>query len=861
MPNCVARSFMALQSSSRTPPMLASLGRWCTVAVIYWVSVGASVRSAQADDPEEATKSQELFFETNIRPILVEKCIRCHGDDKSESGLRLDSSESFSRGGDSGPVFESSAPQSSLLLQAVRYDGLEMPPNQKLPAEQIELLEQWFLRGAKWPNYATPLKDSRASGSISDEDRHYWFFQPIRSDRSSEDDPSTHNAVANQANSVHPIDAFVEEKLHRVGLKLSEPATESTLLRRAYLDLLGVPPSWNELQSYLADGSPDRYEKMVERLLADSRYGERWGRYWLDLVRYAESDGFKQDAFRPTAYRYRDFVIDSLNQGKTYSQFVIEQLAGDELDPNSDEMNAATGYLRHWIYEYNQRDVRSQWNNILNDLTDVTGELFLGLGFSCARCHDHKFDPLLQKDYFRLQAFFAPLEPRYDIPSESEKAKRWMESKADWDACAAPILDEMKQLEAEVRSAVTASTIDKFPPDVRPALMKSSEAREPAERPIALLAYLQIQNDLQGIDFTKKLNGDALARWKQLKGAIDELNKGISGAPPLALTVRDMGTIAPETRIPGTRGDEAIEPGFPSVLGSNQSIPISPLAHSTGRRLALAKWIVSHDNPMAWRVITNRIWQLHFGKGLVSNASDFGRLSESPTNPELLDFLAKYLMDHDGDWKSLHALIMTSSTYRQSSYPKVISQGQAIDPDNRWFWRFPPRRMDAEQIRDSILTVTETMDPRAGGASDANDSNRRSIYQRVMRNSSHPMLSLFDAPDGSSSVAKRNCTTTSLQALYLTNSTWPLRKAESLVRRITAEHDSDAIRVRSLFRRVLLRDPKESELESLLQFIENHPLSVQNVIDAERASETESREPLVDITHALINSNEFLYVE
>lgn len=824
--------------------------------ILCSLAFDVQARPILADDTEENATAEDLFFETNIRPILVAKCIRCHGADKSESGLRLDSSESFSRGGDTGPVFDTAAPLSSLLLQAVRHEGLEMPPSQKLTDEQIESLERWVQRGAKWPNYSTPLKDARADGPISDDDRSYWFFQPLFSNRAKQ------TQSAGNAQPVHPIDAFVIEKLQHVGLEPAEPASDATLMRRAYLDLLGVPPSWNELQSYLADASPDRYEKMIERLLADTRYGERWGRYWLDLVRYAESDGFKQDAFRPTAYRYRDYVIDSLNQGKPYSQFVIEQLAGDELDPNSDEMNAATGYLRHWIYEYNQRDVRSQWSNILNDLTDVTGEVFLGLGFSCARCHDHKFDPILQKDYYKLQAFFAPLEPRYDIPSENDKAKQWRESKVDWDACVSPILDEMKQLEAEVRSAVIASTIEKFPPDVRPALVKAPEARDPADRPIALLAYLQIQNDLQGIDFTKKLSGDALTRWKQLKGAMEELNKGVSATPPIALTVRDIGQIAPETHIPGSRSDETIEPGIPTVLGSDQSFPISPLPHSTGRRLALAKWIVSEDNPMAWRVITNRIWQLHFGKGLVSNASDFGRLSESPTNPELLDFLTKYLIDHHGDWKSLHTLIMTSSTYRQSSYPRVISQGHAIDPDNKWFWRFPPRRMDAEQIRDSILAVTETLDPRAGGASDVNDSNRRSIYQRVMRNSSHPMLSVFDAPDGSSSVAKRNLTTTSLQALYMTNSTWPLKKAESLVRRIIdTENGSDGTRIRSLFQRILLRDPKDSELESFLRFVENHPLATQNINETDRTPETESVEPLIDIAHALINSNEFLYVE
>jgi len=855
MLNDLAKSLNAFQSPCRVDAKSPCRSRWFMVAIMYWMLVDASAWCSQADDAEETIKTQDLFFETNIRPILVEKCIRCHGTDKSESGLRLDSAESFSRGGDSGQLVEATDPRSSLLLQAVRHEGLEMPPNQRLPAEQIELIERWVLNGAKWPRYSTPLKDSRAGGQISDEDRNYWFFQPIR------DDQTLLDETLARTNPVHPIDALVMARLQSLGLELAESASDSTLLRRAYLDLLGVPPTWHELQYYLNDDSPDRYEKTIERLLADSRYGERWGRYWLDLVRYAESDGFKQDAFRPTAYRYRDYVIDSLNQGKPYSQFVIEQLAGDELDPNSDEMNAATGYLRHWIYEYNQRDVRSQWSNILNDLTDVTGEVFLGMGFSCARCHDHKFDPLLQKDYFKLQAFFAPLEPRYDIPAEREKAQLWSYAKVDWDSCLTPILDEMKQLEQEERSAVIASTIEKFPPDVRPALMKSPEAREPAERPIALLAYLQIQNDLQGIDFTKKLNGDSLTRWKQLKGAIDELNKAAPSAPLLALTVRDMGNVAPETHIPGSHRGPSIEPGIPTVLGSDKSIPIAPSPHSTGRRLALANWIVSRDNPMAWRVITNRIWQLHFGKGLVSNASDFGKLSELPTNPELLDFLTKYLMDHHGDWKSLHALIMTSSTYRQSSYPKVISQGHAIDPDNKWFWRYSPRRMDAEQIRDSILVVTEALDPRAGGASDTNDSNRRSVYQRVMRNSSHPMLSMFDAPDGSSSVAKRNCTTTSLQALYMTNSTWPLKKAESLVRRVRSECDRDTACLRSLFQRILLRDPTESELTSLLVFIENHPSSIEQTADSDQALETASPDPLIDITHALINSSEFLYVE
>jgi len=677
---------------------------------ILWASVLAFSYLFAFPHPFARSQQQDTakFFEERIRPVLLEHCIACHGPDKSESGLRLDRPELFRQGGESGALVEAQKPVESLLLQALRHEGLEMPPNKKLPDEQIEAFEAWVSAGALWPEYVQELTVATDRDKIRQVDREYWFFQPLS-------DPAVPSLGY-----TNPIDAFVAQKLQAQGLSLGQNADESVLVRRLYLDLLGVPPTFDELQEYLASPSRDaaegrgtegqgRYERLVDQLLDDPRYGERAGRFWLDLVRFAESDGFKQDDFRPSAYRYRDYVVSAFNQDIPYSQFIAEQLAGDELDPTSDRMNAATGYLRHWIYEYNQRDVRSHWDNILNDLTDVTGEALLGLGFSCARCHDHKFDPLLQKDYYRLQAFFAPIEQ--------------------------PVRTELELLERETRTKVVEAAIEKFPPDVRPALRKAQDQREPEERSIAVLAYLQIANELKGLDFSKKLKGQELAQWKYWKKHEEELKKGMPKEPEMSLTVRDIGSRAPKVTIVGRASAGEVHPETPSVLGDRYPLEVQSQGESTGRRLALARWITDPSNPLAWRVIVNRLWQHHFGRGLVANASDFGRLGEPPTHPELLDFLAQQMIEQGGRFKSLHRLMVTSQTYRQSSYPHERAQGQAIDPENRWLWRFAPRRLDADQIRDSILVVSGTIDPRSGGASDASDSNRRSIYQRVMRNS------------------------------------------------------------------------------------------------------------------------------
>ena len=368
-----------------------------------------------------------------------------------------------------------------------------------------------------------------------------------------------------------------------------------------------------------------------------------------------------------------------------------------------------------------------------------------------------------------------------------------------------------------------------------------------------MLAYLQIENELKGIDYSKKLKGDPLERWKVLKKQYDELKKGMPKEPEISLTVRDIGTQAPEVRIPGKPSAGPIEPEALSVLADRW--PVAPKSSdtpnpssSTGRRLALARWISDPSNPLAWRVIVNRIWQHHFGRGLVSNASDFGRLGEPPTHPELLDFLALQFIEQGGRFKALHRSIVTSETYRQSSYPEQRSQGHAIDPENRLLWRYNPRRLDAEQIRDSILLVSGSLDDRIGGPSDAADSNRRSVYQRVMRNSPNTMLATFDAPDASVSIARRNTTTTSLQSLFLTNSPWMIRKSESYSKKLVAQHDSPRARIQTMFRESLLREPTEDEYRWISDLVE-------------ASSPSDPHGPWADACQALWNTSEFLYIE
>jgi hypothetical protein len=758
----------------------------------------------------EPTPAQAGFFENKVRPILAENCFRCHSaaQGKSKGNLTLDSQAGALKGGDTGPAVVPGKPAESLLIKAIRHEEPKMPPKSKLTDEQIAILTEWVKSGALWPG----SKAVRTPGKITDADRQWWAFQPMQT----VPPPPVDNADW----SANPIDRFIYHRIRAEGLRPAPVADRATLFRRLSFDLHGLPPTPEEVAGFVADPSPTAYERQVDRLLDSPRYGERWARLWLDLVRYAESDGFRIDDFRSEAWRYRDYVIRALNSDKPYNRFIREQLAGDELWPDDPDALTATGYLRHWIYEYNQRDVRTQWDNILNDLTDVTGEVFLGLGFGCARCHDHKFDPILQKDYYRLQAFFAGVLPREDVPlATPEQIAEHRTKLARWEAATAELRQEIDQIEAPYRAKAAQAAIDKFPPDIQAMIRKPVAEREPLEHQLAELAYRQVHYEFARLE--GKLKDDDKQRLVALRKKLTEFN-ALKPAPlSMGLTVTEVGPTAPPTFVPKKKLP-AVEPGYLTLFDEKPAAVPQAIGRTTGRRTELARWITRPDNPLTARVIVNRVWQGHFGRGLVATASDYGRLGEQPTHPELLDWLARDFVQNGWSLKKLHRLIVTSAAYRQTATHPAAPEALKKDPDNRLLWKMPTRRLDAEQIRDTILWATGELDPTAGGPGTAPANPRRSIYTTVLRNSRDALLDVFDAPEGFTSTAERNVTTTATQALLMFNSPYMLQRAKALAERIqTGKYADDRERIDALCRLTFGRLPTEKERRRLLAFVHN----------------------------------------
>ncbi|HEX8199345.1 MAG TPA: DUF1549 domain-containing protein, partial [Isosphaeraceae bacterium] len=533
-------------------------------------------------------------FEAEVRPLLAENCLKCHGQEKHKGGLRLDSRTSALEGGDSGPAVVPGHADESLLVEAINYDGLQMPPTGQLNDEQRAVLVRWIEMGAPWPDSggaaATPVAKAPEPPKLTAEDRAWWAFQPVRT-------PAL-PAAAGQDETNHPIDRFLQSKLRAEGLSPAPEADRRTLIRRVTFDLTGLPPTPADVEAFVTDDSPRAYEELIDRLLASPRYGERWARHWLDLVRYAESDGYRQDAYRPDAWRYRDYVIRALNEDKPYDQFVTEQLAGDELAPGDPTMMVATGFLRLWSYEFNQRDVRAQRAAILNDVTDVTADVFLGLGMGCARCHDHKFDPILQKDYYRLQAFFTPLLPRDDLPlATAQDASAYQEKLEAWEAKTADLRARIAAIEQPYLDKAARGAIDKFPEEIQAVLRKPAAQRTPDEHLVHELAYRQITEEHNKI--ADLIKGDDKKRWEALREELAQSDRDRPKPLPRAFTATDVGSTAPPTVIPGDRKGEAIEPGFLTLLDPKPATiaKVPTAANSTGRRTALARWLFRPDNP------------------------------------------------------------------------------------------------------------------------------------------------------------------------------------------------------------------------------------------------------------------------
>lgn len=679
----------------------------------------------------------------------------------------LDSRSGLIAGGDSGAAIVPGKPTESLLIEAVKRTGLAMPPEGKgnpLNANEIALLEKWIAEGAEAPEGPAggeaPGISRRRSGVITEEDRKWWAFQPIVS--------VTLPEVRETKFRGNEIDRFIQAKLEAANLAPSAEASPAVLIRRVTYDLTGLPPTPQEVTEFVkAFEQFDRaYEALVDELLSRPAYGQRMARHWLDLVRYADGDGYRADDYRPLAWRYRDYVIQSFNDDKPFDRFVQEQLAGDEMFPGNPEATIATGYLRHGIYEWNARDVRGQWDTMLNDITDTTGDVFFGLGIQCARCHDHKFDPISQRDYFRLRAVFAAIQPK-DVPAISAtEVEAYTENWKVWEEKAAKFNAELATLLKPYLDKAEQEAVARFPEDIQEMIRKPAAEREPLEAQLAALAWRQVIYDWERID--SKFQGADKERILALRRELAAL--GEKPAPlPLAFAAADVADQAPPTRIPKKASAGEIEPGVLTLLDP-APLQVQPLPNSTGRRTALARWLTAPGNPLTARVIVNRVWQQHFGKGLAANASDFGMLGEKPSHPELLDWLADWFVKEGWSLKELHRLVVTSAAYRRSCEHPSPAAGQLLDPENRLLWRRVPSRLEAEQIRDAMLAISGELQTTSGGPGEMPDAPVRTIYTRFMRNQRDPLADVFDAPLWFTSAASRDTTTTPVQSLLLVNS-------------------------------------------------------------------------------------------
>lgn len=787
------------------------------------VVVAFSACAAVADSAET---EQLKFFEMHVRPLLARHCLECHSGESQKGMLRLDSRAAMLKGGES----EESAivpgkPDESALISAVRYESFEMPPEGKLPEKDIAVLVKWIELGAPWPGGDTALIVRSDSDHISEEDRHWWAIQPVR-------DPEV-PSESGAGWARKPIDHFIARKLDEAALEPAPTANRRELVRRAYFDLHGLPPTPEQIAAFVNDDRADAWPRLIDRLLDSPRYGERWAQHWLDLVRYAESDGYNQDAYRPTVWRYRDYVIRSFNEDKPYDQFVREQLAGDEIAPDDPETLIATAYLRHPVYEYNLRDVRGQWEVILTDMTDTTGEVFLGLSMGCARCHNHKFDPILQKDYYRLRAFFTPVHWREDLALATPAEKSaYDEQLAKWEIATAEIRARLDALTAPAIAKHVETWRRSFPADLQAMTRKPADQRDSLEKQLAGFCERQLKFARGQFNATKDLKTDeAKAEYKSLQAELKKFDHLKPKPLMAAFVATDAGPQAPPNTLETGDGDIEIDPGFPTIIDSGLPA-IEPTETSTGRRKVLANWITRPDNQLATRVIVNRVWQYHFGRGIVASANEFGALGDPPTHPELLDHLTTQFVDGGWRLKALHREIMLSATYQQTARREPDATTAKVDPANSFLWRFHPRRLDAEQVRDAMLAVSGELDLTAGGPASDGKGTRRSIYTRKKRNRPDELLFALDMPAGFASTSKRQSTTTPTQALQLLNGDWVLARARKLSSRVHTIDDA--------WLAVLGRSPSDNERSTAEAFLKKR---IREAETQQEASESEEKEP------------------
>lgn len=698
------------------------------------------------------------------------------------------------------------------------------------------------------------------------------------------------------------IDCFILKKLEEKELLPSAEADKATLLRRVTFDLTGLPPTAAEQSAFLADDAPDAYERVVERLLDSPRFGERWAVHWLDLVHYADTSGYKTDELRSTAYVYRDYVIRAFNEDLPYDRFLRQQVAGDELEPGNPDALAATGFDRLYPSEWNASDFLASRQTILDDLTEVTSLAFLGLTLGCAKCHDHKFDPIVQTDYYRLQACFASMLPLDDVPmvSSTEQA-RYAVQMREWETATKAIRLRMDVITESAREEAIRQLTESYDAATRAAVMTPPEQRSPLERELCALASRAIERSC-----TRALRHLPDAVQKEFDDLESQLSKFDRLKPPdlpTALSVSDVGVSAPATFVLET-GDcrkpkQEVAPGFPEFLGLSAPEITSPSGspQSSGRRAALARWLTRPDHPLVARVMANRLWQHHLGRGIIGTPNDFGAMGDGATHSELLDWLACELVDHGWSLKHLHRMIVTSAAYRQASLIRkaepVPADARQKDESDRLLWRARRQRLEGESLRDAILALSgdlnlalygpcvfpqlpKTLYDNSRDAWDADEREadwyRRSVYVVRKRNLGEPFLAAFDAPDLYMSCPTRTVTITAPQTLSLLNSDFTLTQARRWAGRLLARFPAEQRGlIVEAYREAYGRAPENAEIEADEAFLAEQaarieasgmPLDRRALPEPLPASMPPARAAaVVDFCHAIFNSTEFQFVE
>ena len=768
-----------------------------------------------------AQSTNDEFFEKKIRPVLTTNCYGCHSSKLKMpmGGLVLDTRSGLLKGGNSGPVIVPGKPAESLLLRAIRYNDLRlrMPPTDKLPDSVILDFEQWITAGAPDPRTekTNVIKASKVEVIDFDRGRQWWSFQPVR------ELPAPRVKQISWPRT--KIDHFILTGLEKNGLKPSAEADPRTLIRRAYLDLIGLKPSYEEVERFVNDSDPKRYEKLIDRLLASPRYGERWGRYWLDVARYAENGdtGGNRQAY-PYAWRYRDWVIEAFNNDLPYDRFIKQQLAADQLSGSSRSDLRALGYLGMAPSEWKEKMLGKELiDNLLleewDERVDAVSRGFLGLTVACARCHDHKFDPISTKDYYAMAGVFASTSPAVRPLREVDSATedRFLFAR-----------QRVMELTAFANYLTKEKSLDQ------------NEARKKAEECRVEISSLKADMDKLKDRFPELAEAVLKIGAPKDKGADENKKKEEDPNAPFINAVHDAamwadGSHPDYTSIISKQGETRDLPVF--ARGSSSSpgeiVPrrfLTVLSKNTNEvfrkgsgRLELAEKILTDAAPLSARVIVNRAWGWHFGKHLVGTPSDFGNRGDKPSHPELLDDLAARFMANGWSLKWLHREIMLSAAYRQSSRPRA--DALAIDSSNQWLWRMNPRRIDAEGFRDSLLQAAGILNLEMYGPSlelDDLDNTRRTVYGRINRGRMSDFLRLFDFPNPFQHSPARSLTITPLQELFVLNS--PFMKQLSTALTKSVEQDADAsTRVRSLYHKVLSRDPSPTELKAGLSYLNN----------------------------------------